>query len=135
MEDRSRLEAHMASDEAALLEIRNDIKQTKRDLHEIKTNHLAHMEPDIRETKQAVARIEAGMERMAAGLQKNNEDTQTVKLDMANLRGDLNTKIASLQTAGDGQKTVTQNAFAILWDLLKIILGGTIVAAMAYWAK
>lgn len=135
MEVERRLEAHMASDEAALLEIRNDMRVTKQDVHKILSNHLAHMEPDIRETKQAVTRIEAVVEKMSLALQRNNEDTQQVKLDMANLRGDLNTKIATLETGGNAQKNMTQNALSWMWDILKIIVGGAIVAAMAYWAK
>lgn len=135
MDVERRLSEHLASDEAALADLQRMMRVVSDRLTKIETNHLAHMEPDIRETKQSVARIEASLERMAIGLQRNNEDTQQVKLDMANLRGDLNTKIAALDASGVGQKSATKDAMAWMWDLLKIMIGGMIAAAMGYFAK
>lgn len=130
-----RLSEHMASDEAALLGLREESKQQSATLKRIETNHLAHMEPDIRDLKATTGRIEKALEAMASDLKRNSTDTQQTNIDMANLRGELNTKIATLEVRESAGKGGTAKMMDWIWDLLKIMLAASISAAVVSFGK
>lgn len=116
-----RLERHIETHESAMVAIGERLLK-------IETNHLAHMEADMRFIKEFAVRMERTMAEFAAELKKNSEMTHKIELDHAKAVGDQNAKIAALETREGSNSGWTK-------DLLKIVVGALVGAATAFIFK
>lgn len=94
----------------------------------IETNHLAHMEADMRFLKEFAVRMERTISDMSTELKGNSKDTHELKLDFATKLGEVNTKIATIDTR-EGSNS------GWLKDLMKIVLGLLVGAAGMYFGS
>lgn len=95
-----RFEDHLAADEASLVRIEKYILAINGKLEKFENNHFAHIEPDIRTLKDFSLRMERGFGEIISELKQNTKDTQDAKVEFAVKFGELNTKIASLESRG-----------------------------------
>lgn len=123
-----RFEEHVSADEASMLRIEGNIYAINAKLEKFENNHFAHIEPDIRILKDLSVRMEKLLEAICADLKQNTKDTQQIKLDVAIRIGEINAKLASVDTREGSNSGWTR-------EIIMILVGGLIGAAIAYFSK
>lgn len=74
-------------------------------LFKIETNHLAHIEPDVRYLKESTVRTERILAEILEELKKNSQDTHQLRVDLVEHMGDSKAATTKVQGEVDALKS------------------------------
>lgn len=104
-------------------------------LLKIETNHLAHIEPDVRYLKESSVRAERVMAEILEELKRSSKDTHELRVDLVSHMGD--SKSALMEVRGEVSALKAKEGTNSTWtrDLIMLVIGGLVAAAFVLFRE
>lgn len=114
------------------------LKEQAARLLKIETNHLAHIEPDVRYLKEVSVRMERSLAEILEELKKNSNDTHQLRLALVEHVGEsknatqkVQGEVDALKSAGSANNDWVKGLIMAIVGLLFGVVGYAIVSKLS----